>query len=285
MSVPKNTRRVPRLAKLIVAIIIVAGGGIAGVGMIRMPAGPEQGGEIFGHTALTPTTRPTVIRVATFNIHSCLSEEGVSNPDKTAKTLEGFDLAGLQEVRGAIVSRPQAELLGDKLGLQWLFAPTERRFWNDDFGNALLTRLPVSHWQRLPLPSLGESASRNVLIVHFRQPELTVLICHIARHDDQQGQLKVVAELFRKQTPPVILMGDLNATSTQPVLEELLADSSVGNPLDQFIPENRGNHIDWILTRGLTLRNAGTRDLKASDHPLAWAELALPEPANPSSNP
>ena len=274
-DLPQPRRSGPRIAAIIIMIVAAIAGSVVGVGAIRTPAGQAQGTTLNG-AALAPATRPSILRVASFNIHSCMSESGRLNPDLTAQTLQGFDLAGLMEVRGSLTSTPQAQLLGDMLHQPWLFAPTERRFWHDDFGNAVLTHLPVTSWERLPLPSIGESGSRNLLIARLAEPAITVLITHIARHNDQDLQLKTIAEVFLRQTTPVILMGDLNATSDNPVLKDLLANPTVGNPLDQFMPELRGKHIDWILTRGLTLRDAGTRELGASDHPLIWAELQIP---------
>ncbi len=266
-----------------VALVAIVGvvGTFVGIGSIRTPTGPADGTSIHGTAASPAANVPDVIRVASFNIHSGRSETGHLDLTLTARTLEGFDLAGLYEVRGGMLesSPSQAEQLAKQLGEMWLFSPTEKQYWRDDFGNALVTRLPVTSWQRLPLPTVGESGARNVLVTRFGDGQLTVLLTHIARHADQEPQLKMIARLFLEYRTPVILMGDLNATSDNPVIKGLLADPSVINPLDLKHPDLVDRHIDWILARGVKVIDAGTRELGASDHPLVWAELALRHPA------
>src|SRR5688572_7316293 len=105
---------------------------------------PVAGRELLGPPAVV-ANRPT-LRVGTFNIHSGRDAAGKFDLARTAACLERFDLVALNEVRGAYVwqAGDQAELLGRRLDMPWLFAPTTRRWWRDDFGNGLLCSLPVA---------------------------------------------------------------------------------------------------------------------------------------------
>ena len=267
--------------KVLVAALAIAAG-IVGVGSIRAPLPPAQG-ESLGANLAPATIRS--IRVATFNIHSGRNPAGKTDLALSAKTLEGFDLIGLQEVYNPLEpgTPPQTALLAtpSQVGL---FAPTERQYWGDRFGNGLITGIPISSWKTITLPAPKEHSRRNAIIAH--SGPITFIITHITRSTDQDEQLRMVERLFLDQPAPAILMGDLNATSQHPFIQGLLETPGVGNPLDEKMPEKAGKHIDWIFTRGLQTLDAGTRDLGASDHPLAWAELAVaPVATAPASQP
>jgi endonuclease/exonuclease/phosphatase family metal-dependent hydrolase len=213
-----------------------------------------------------------VLRVATFNING-----GVGGQDnrydlaRTIAALQGFDLIALQEVHG----ESQAAAIGDALRLPHLFAPVESQWWQEDFGNAGLTDLPVEYWQRIPLSSNGAYSNRNVFLLRafFAGRPLTVMMTHIDRKADRITELRTVFGLFASLRDPAILMGDFNSppdtTNTQvdPTLQSLIQSARVADPV--------GQGYDRIFLHGLTALRSGQIDNGASDHPLAWAELRL----------
>jgi endonuclease/exonuclease/phosphatase family metal-dependent hydrolase len=260
----------PRALFLLLILIAV---GFLVSGILRVPAGPATGTSLLNAAAVHPTTRP-IIRVATYNIHSGVGADGRADFSRTADALRGFDLIALNEVRG----ENQIELLGEKLAMPSLFAPTERQWWHDSFGNALLCSLPTTHWQRIPLPGSVGRGCRNVLLVKITIEEkpINVLLTHIDRGTDRQEQLRTVIELFLSLTEPAIVMGDFNTETTDAQLLRLSSMPGVEDAVGKILgPKTPKNRIDWIFTRGLRCRDAGLNDNGASDHPLAWAELEL----------
>ena len=188
------------------------------------------------------------------------------------------------KVRGSRLWTPenQAQLLAGRLDRAWLFAPASRQWYHSEFGNGLLTTLPVRFWQRIPLPGHTNSGQRNVLMVVLEcgGKPIRVLITHVAQRNDQERshQLASVSELFMALEEPAILMGDLNSKSDDPQIGRLLAMPGVSDPIGQFVESPPVGQIDWILVRGLRCVDAGVRDEGASDHPLYWADLAIPTP-------
>lgn len=274
--------RTPRILLQAALAVVTLAAGIIGVGSIRSAMPPAQGDGLGSQ--LAPATRAQV-RIATLNIHSGRGHSGKTDLTLTARTLEGFDLIGLQEVYNSLEpgTPPQTALLATASQVS-LFAPTERQYWGQRFGNGLITSIPIGSWKTIALPAPKEHSRRNALIAHSGQ--ITFLITHITRSTDQDEQLRVVEKLFLNQPAPAILMGDLNATSQHPLIHGLLDTPGVGNPLDEKMPQQAGKHIDWIFTRGMETRDAGTRNLGASDHPLVWAELAIAQPASsPTTQP
>ncbi|MBI5758805.1 MAG: endonuclease/exonuclease/phosphatase family protein [Planctomycetales bacterium] len=227
-----------------------------------------------------PSDVRDTLRVATFNIHGGRGADGVRDLRRIADLLKGFDLVGLNEVHGARIGSDdnQSARLGKNLDQLWLFAPTERRWWRDDFGNAVLTKLTVNHWYRFPLPTTQGSGFRNVvwLTIPWRGRTVTVLVTHLDRTRDRETQLRTVLNLFQSLAPPAILLGDFNTTPTDPMLRRFLTESdaidAVGSP---NIGSGTNDRIDWILARGLSRVDSDCVPTTASDHPLVWTELRL----------
>lgn len=266
--------------RLLVAACLLAGALVLAHAADRTSSAPAHGTRLDGPTAVVHES--SSFRIATFNIHSGVGPDRIADLKRTARTLRGIDLAGLNEVRsgGPFRARHQALQLGETLGQSWLFAPAERQWWHDHFGNALVTSLPVREWQRVPLATTRGKGYRNFVRVRFdvRGTVVTALITHLDRGIDRDVQLDAVVQEFLHLPPgPAILMGDLNSTSDHPHLCALRSHPKVVDCLTRTgaaLPDT----IDWIFARDLDCVSAGLRDEGASDHPLAWAELSLPSP-------
>jgi endonuclease/exonuclease/phosphatase family metal-dependent hydrolase len=226
--------------------------------------------------------------VARFNIHSCRDADGNFDPERTAEALRGFDLIGLNEVRGGWQwQRPdQAQLLGRRLDLPWLFAPTEWRWWRDDFGNGLLCRYEVARWQRQPLTGTRHKGHRNRLLAEVRHHQATihVIVTHLDRVQDRAAQLKEVTDEFLALPEPALLMGDLNTPRADPCLARVLTTPGVCDLVGESIARDSSRRIDWILARGLRSLRGGLIDTGASDHPLVWAEVEVESAADRESH-
>lgn len=262
---------------LVAAMPIISG---AWAQSIRVPAGPAAGTSFAGTAAAPPTTN-NAIRVALFNIHGGTGSDNVRDLGRTAECLRGFDLVGLNEVHGPKLWQrtDQCELLAEALGTQWLFAPTEWRFWHGSFGNGLLTDLPVVSWQRMPLARAGAKTHRNMVlaIVEVDRRRVNVLLTHLDSRDAtrRQEQLRVAGELFLSLAEPAVLMGDLNTQPGDEQLERLLAAPGVEDCIAHTAEPAPQSRLDWILVRGLRCARAGMIDRGASDHPCYWAELEV----------
>lgn len=222
---------------------------------------------------------PETLKLASFNIHSGKGTDGLRNLTRTADLLTDVDFAGLYEVRATSdANQPnQAAVLGHLRETAWLFAPSERQWWSDHFGNGLIYRIPVRSVIRLPLVNTRHKAYRNAVLstVELRNAVVRILSVHIDRQDDRQRQLTTVIELFLGLEEPCVLMGDLNTTADDPLLENLHNQNGVKSPLHDAAPDGPTvQSIDWIFTRGLKTISAELVENAASDHPCLKAELA-----------
>ncbi len=224
-------------------------------------------------------SRPQTLKVASFNIHGGKGTDGVRNVSRIAELLTDVDVSGLYEVRASSGENTpnQAAAIANANKLSWLFAPSERRWWTDHFGNGLTYRIPVRSAIRIPLVNTRGKAYRNAILAtaEMQGVDVRIIAVHIDREQDRLAQLESVIELFLGLQPPCVLMGDLNTTMSDSMIDKLINTSGVRSPLhdntEQVLPE--GN-IDWIFTRGLRTVSARLVDNRASDHPVLRAELA-----------
>lgn len=275
MNRPYRRRIAAAIALLSIALVI------AWLGATPVPLPPAQGTALNRPDLAVASTAAgkATLRLATFNIHSGFGADGRWDLKRTASALRNFDLIGLNEVRGFPMGYGNMHTLGEALEMPWLFAPTERRWWFDEFGNGVLCRLPIESWRRTPLSGGARGYGfRNVLqlAVRWNGKILNLLITHLDTRHDRVQQLRTLGEMFVASPSPAVLMGDLNTRRGDPALEPLLSPTSGIDSVGVKLREPTPARIDWILTRGLETVAAGMEDRGASDHPLVWAELRLP---------
>ncbi len=250
-------------------------------------AGTSLNGEAVRRTAADEAgSRRATICLGTFNIHGGRDRQKRGNLDRVAAELGDLDFVALNEVAGRTVTGgpDQAEQLAQRLGLQWLFAPADRRWFLFQSGNGAISRLPARSWQRLPLPRRYDPGYRNMVLVDLQcgydlSSTVHVLLTHVnQRYDaEREAQLRAVIALYLALAEPAVLMGDLNSDANDPQIRMLLETPGVVNAVGARIgAKDLPGRIDWIIARGLHPIAAGIRENGASDHPLVWAELELP---------
>ncbi|MCC6471488.1 MAG: hypothetical protein IT563_24445 [Alphaproteobacteria bacterium] len=218
-------RRRKRALVLAAAVAVVAVVEVLSWGARREPARASGGGPL----ALASATAPLVtaggeprLRVAQFNIRGGAWRDRAAEIKANAACLKDLDLAGLAEVRGPgpFGGESQAAMLARATGLTALFAPAERRWWSEHFGNALLTSLPVPRWERASLPHRVGQSYRALLAadVLVGERSVRVLVTQIDNHD-HAIQIEAIAGVFRSAPSPAILLADMG--TAEPRLEPL----------------------------------------------------------------
>ncbi len=217
------------------------------------------------------------IRVGTYNIDGGRGIDGHQDLQRIANVIAGCDLVALNEVHGTFCGNQSCDL-GRLLKLPYLFAPVERRWWHDDFGNGALCALPIEHWQRFPLSTARAQSNRNVVLLRTRLGAriINVLITHIEKGPDHSQQMDEVTALFSSLSEPSLLLGDLNTQPDDAIAGPLQRIPGAVDVINSKLPLDGLGHIDWIFTRGMRCTAAGRTPMGASDHPFFWAEFELP---------
>ena len=222
------------------------------------------------------------LRIANYNIARGKGTDGKRDIHRTSKVLRNFDIIGLNEVGGFPLTN-NAEEIATELGMSWLFAPNQKRWFYDYFGNALLSNLKVVEWQSkmLPRDAKKSRAFRNYVLTRFewQREELVVITTHLGRGDLVNTQLNQVMQEFQKH-PRAILMGDFNLRPGDSVWSEtansgnfIEADTTIAS--DGKLMAHHSERIDYIFLRGLRVLNSGHHPRGISDHPMVWAEVSL----------
>ena len=157
-----------------------------------------------------------ILRVASYNLHSCIGGDRQCNPERTVKLLHELDadILALQEVgtKGPVFEFDQFPLLEKHLGLNGVRGPNVRRGRNQ-FGNAVFTRgeiLNVHHIDLAVSPFEPRGAIDCLIRLHGR--EIRVIAVHLGLfpHERRQQLNRLAAVLAQRVQPLTVLLGDFN---------------------------------------------------------------------------
>ncbi len=156
------------------------------------------------------------LRLATWNIHMGIGLDGKRNLQRTAQVILQIqpDLIGLQEVDNHIDQNGNdLQTLNNLTGMEVVAGPTMQRT-TGDYGNALLTRLPVLKVERYDISVNKKREPRGLLIVHlaWHGERLQVAVTHLGlRAGERRAQVRQLIDcLSAADRAPLILMGDFN---------------------------------------------------------------------------
>jgi endonuclease/exonuclease/phosphatase family metal-dependent hydrolase len=213
-------------------------------------------------------------RVATWNIHGGAD----ASLDHISSYLKNFDLVALNEIHANFT--PQSDTLANLLGNQSTFAPSEWRWYHPHLGNALIHGSNPKEAFVAPLPSSMGRGKRSILSARFSTSNgaLNVMVVHIDRQTDRKNQIQIVADSFSSLPVPSILMGDFNSSPKDPLMGLIIQIPGIVDVVQEHLADkDPADRIDYIFIRGLSCSNAGVTPNNASDHPLVWANLTIPE--------
>lgn len=160
-------------------------------------------------------TRNDDLRLGTWNIHMAIGRDKKRNLARIAAVIREMapDVIGLQEVDNHINERGNdLEALRRMTGLKAIAGPTMKKP-TGDYGNALLTRLPVKQVERHEISVPGREP-RGLLIAHLEwsDNQLQVAVTHLGlRPAERRLQVKeIIRILSNGNRPALVLMGDFN---------------------------------------------------------------------------
>ncbi|HTN74388.1 MAG TPA: endonuclease/exonuclease/phosphatase family protein [Pirellulaceae bacterium] len=220
---------------------------------------------------------PPQVRVLSYNIHHAQGNDGKFDLERLAKIIVDCraDLVALQEVdvktkRASGVD--QAAELAKLTKLHHAFG-SSMPFSGGEYGNAVLSRWPITSSTKHQLPSEQPNEPRSALEAKIKPdnglPELVFLsthLCHLSERVRTQQAKKLNEIVAADVGPPVLLAGDFNAQYDSDTLRALREKRWLDSAKHAKV-------IDYILLRPID----GWRvvELQTLDEPVASDHLPI----------
>lgn len=158
------------------------------------------------------------LKIASYNIHGGIGADGHFVPNRIVDVLREIDadIIALQEVESRNTGFDMLEFLGEHLELQTIPGPTLIAE-SGDYGNGVLTRLPILSTHCIDLSIAGREA-RGAIDIKLnatrddRTYPIRVVATHLGLHPhERRSQVRQLLVLFESERQiPTVFMGDVN---------------------------------------------------------------------------
>lgn len=209
----------------------------------------------------------------------------LTNLDRVAQVLRGFDIVGLQEIdAGSIRSNyiNLAEYLAIEAGFPYWYHQVNRNLGRlAQHSSGLLSRFHPVEIRDFPLPGL--IPGRNAIVARYGRSEesLAVFMIHLALSKRARlRQLSMLSDVINEY-PHAILMGDMNCRPGSAEMKLLFRRTRLREPLEETLtfpswrPQYNIDHI--LVTPGLEVKRVHALNHAFSDHLPIVMELLLPK--------
>lgn len=219
---------------------------------------------------------PDTLRVVSFNVKYAERVDSAIVVLTTEPALRNADVVLLQEMDAQGTRR-----IAEALGMSWVYYPAIFRHRSArDFGNAVLSRWPITADKKIVLPHVSRYArtqrTATAATIRAGHVDLRVYSTHLGTPADisaasRGAQLKaIIADAAAHSR--VIIGGDLNSATVGAVAVE----NGFSWPTERGEPTSRFGRWDHIFFKGLGVpasQAAGTvvNVRAASDHLPVWA--------------
>ncbi len=225
---------------------------------------------------------PARLRIATWNVHSCIGIDGRHSPDRVRRLTRsiGADIVALQEVDSRVNGRDGFEELGDALGPANAHCRTLKTP-DGDYGHMLLSRWPIRTWRIRDISVQGREP-RSVIdaCIDIRQGGLRVLATHLGLgRRERSRQVRMVSRLLDQSDLPTILLGDFNEATRFGPASRAFGNRLASAGLRRTFPSQRPllplDRI-WVSAPMAVDRSWAPRQMRhASDHLPLVADVSF----------
>jgi endonuclease/exonuclease/phosphatase family metal-dependent hydrolase len=231
--------------------------------------------------AVEPAPENDTLRIVSFNIRYAQEMAGAARLLKRSPSLRNAHIVFLQEM-----TAPATRFLAESLGMYFVYYPAiYNRIFQQDVGNAILSRYPMSSDAKLILPARSRYAKTQRIAtaatVTVKGRAVRLYSTHFGTPLDLGWEGRV-AQLQRilddaSSHDLVVIGGDVNSKD----IGQVARQAGYLWPTDTIPASNEFGRLDHFFVRGLELvspRGAGTQRVSRaiSDHNAIWIQVTLP---------
>lgn len=249
---------------------------------------------LAGCQSHTRSEAPRTFRVMTYNIHHGEGLDGRVDLPRIAELIKGeqVDIVALQEVDKGVARTARRDLpaeLAALTGMTSVFS-NNYHYQGGEYGNAVLTRLPVKGWTNLHYQMIRPGEQRGLLqvVLTAAGSDLVFVDTHLDFRGDDTERLMQVAEIEKAthqyRGRPLILCGDFNDTPgsrTYARLAEafidawMMAGTGDGLTIPAGQPRKRIDYLWLSKDKPITALKLWVPRSQASDHLPVVGEFRL----------
>ncbi|MGC7846013.1 endonuclease/exonuclease/phosphatase family protein [Desulforudis sp. 1088] len=217
-----------------------------------------------------------MIRCMTYNIRHAEGMDGRISLLRIEEVIRQAEVhvVALQEVdrnvaRSCYVDQPRT--LAEALGMQSAFGANVCWDGVQQYGNAVLSRFPISYCMNYHLPGRGEQRGLLVCLLEGPRGPLTFASAHLGLSAaDRRAQVDETVDILQHYPAPLVLGGDFNCRRDATELTrlyEFLQDAGSGDTPPTFPANDPQVKIDYIFTSpGFNVLELRVIETEASDH-------------------
>lgn len=228
----------------------------------------------------------TDVRAVSFNVRGAVGPDGQIDADAIAGSIQAFepDVVVLQEVTRGWVIHGTVDLLAylhDRLDMAFVFEPAA----DQQFGNAIFTRLPFAVLGGGALPAIADKQTRSYVAVRVDVAGTGLVVVGMQLETRSPEQITALLDAWGGASPAIVA-GDPNIKPVDDTEVELFTDAGLadaatltGNGCDTTSAEPTGpcDRPDWVLvTSDVEIGTFRIGDPSASDHLPIYVEVSVP---------
>ncbi|RKH02619.1 endonuclease [Corallococcus carmarthensis] len=279
-----RTRKGPLVAPLWALLLLTLLTGCPIMGGYPDETGPRYSGDHRAPVA-DSAVDPASLTVVTFNLAFA------ENVPEAITALSSAPLAEADVILMQEMDAPAVERIATELGMAYVYYPASVAKDGDDFGNAVLSRWPITADAKINLPHDDPYHQQHRIAVaatlDIRGTPVQVVSVHGATPIVGLGarleQAETVLHAVEGAAPSQVIAGDFNTSDPGSLTQTVQlfteggfqwASEGVGDTADSIIG---GLPLDSVFTRGLTPVERGV-DMRpaGSDHHPVWVRFAWP---------
>lgn len=236
---------------------------------------------------------PLQLRILSYNIHHGEGGDRKLDLERIARVIRLVepDIVALQEVDKTVKRTQGVDQPAELARLTKLHVAfgANIELQGGHYGNAVLSRFPITRHKNHLLPKIDESEQRGVMVAEIKLPGANMPLLFFATHldfraDDRErlSSAKAINDLAAKHPRrPALLAGDLNDTPESETLRRFAAVWTRANekPMATVPVDRPTKQIDFILyrpqDRWKVIEVKVLEEAIASDHRAVFAVLKL----------